>query len=77
MNRLKRVAFDFLVEYQTWRDASEWKNFSKSQIEREINSKFNSMMRAVVPRPPWLEKALKYASGSKRIAIPDSFLVDG
>lgn len=76
MGQLKRIAFDFLVKYQAWQDAHKWKDFSKSQIDHVINSHFNSMLRAVVPRPPWLEKALRHASGSKRVKIPDEFLLE-
>jgi hypothetical protein len=84
---LKRVAFDFMVEFQYYRDRvhsfQKSDNFPKAELEARQRFSFNDVLKQIHPKPAWLEKSLKerfqYTQdgvAEQRIKIPQNFLID-
>jgi hypothetical protein len=74
--RLKRCAFDYLVEFQFWRECPAPIGLSKSSTEHLRNLSLRQLLMEVSPSAPWIAEALKRGPKSKRITVPDSFLLD-
>lgn len=85
-HQLKRVAFDFLVEFAFWRDSRRLACLQSGPAESLADVSFNDTLRLVYPRPDWLashfeaEKSSVRRGGqgtTGRIPIPVDFLLDG
>jgi hypothetical protein len=87
MAQLKRVAFEFEVEFQYWRDrihpSQPNPQMSPKQIERRRWMSFNEVLSSIHPKPDWLVKALekrfkttKQGLVPQQIQIPANFLID-
>jgi hypothetical protein len=83
---LKRVAFNFEVEFQYWRDkihpSQPNLQISPREIEQRRWMSFNEVLSSIHPKPDWLEKALekrfKRTKGGivpQQIKIPVNFLI--
>jgi hypothetical protein len=84
---LKRVAFDFLVGFEFWREYGRLTEVSAGRMSKFSDTSFNQTLKAVYPRPDWLaarleseaarvQKANAATRQSNRILIPDGFLVE-
>lgn len=80
--RLKRIAFDFLAEFQCWRDLRDFGSVSED-IKEEIQSRaLHSVLMEVRPKPAWYvqlqEEAREMADrGAKsKVSVPQEFLID-
>jgi hypothetical protein len=83
---LKRVAFDFEVEFQYWRDGVHPLQLDPQIPAKEIEPRrwmaFNEALAGVYPKPDWLEKALenrfkrtKHGVTPQQIKIAANFLI--
>jgi CRISPR/Cas system-associated exonuclease Cas4 (RecB family) len=84
---LKRVAFNFLVGFEVWRDYGRLTDVSAERMSKFSDTSFNQTLKAVYPRPDWLAARLEMEAArvqnanaanrrSNKILIPDGFLVD-
>jgi hypothetical protein len=87
LTHLKRVAFDFMVGFQCYRDPvhslQKSDNFPKAELEAKQRFSFNDVLEQIHPKPAWLEKSLKerfqYTQEGvieRHIKIPQNFLID-
>ncbi len=83
---LKRIAFDFEVEFQYSQDGvhplQENLQMSATRLEQERWMSFNNVLSGIHPKPDWLEKALekrfkktKQGLVPQQIKIPTDFLI--
>ena len=84
---LKRVAFDFLVGFEFWRDYGRSEDAAAKRMSELSDASFNQTLKTVYPRPDWLavrleneaaqiRKANSIRRQPHRIQIPDDFLVE-
>jgi hypothetical protein len=87
MTHLKRIAFDFEIEFNYWRNKIHPSQqpdlqMSEKEIEQRRWMSFNEVLDGVWPKPNWLEKALEKKFKRTRqglipqqVKIPDNFLI--
>ena len=60
---LKRIAFDFEVEFQYWHDGvhplQTNQQMSATELEQRRWMSFNDVLSSIYPKPDWLERALE------------------
>jgi hypothetical protein len=83
---LKRIAFDYEVEFQYWRDKvhplQPNLQMSATELEQRRWMSFNNVLSSIHPKPDWLERALKkrfkrtkQGVVPQQIKIPKDFLI--
>ncbi len=76
MERLTRIAFDFLADFQFWRECSNPADLSTAWVQRIRNTGLRQVLMEVRPRIPWIVRALKATRQTKPIIIPEDFLLN-
>jgi hypothetical protein len=76
LGRLTRIAFDFLAEFQLWRECSNPADHSTAWVQRVRNIGLRQVLMEVRPRIPWIVRALKATRDTKPIIIPEDFLLN-
>lgn len=86
--QLARIAFDFLAEFEFWRDFRDATGLPARQLQSFRDYSFNRTLLSIHPRPTWLADALQERPNQaighwrslvgkrvKRIPVPPNFLL--